>query len=456
MLPRKFRERALQSVHNFGHLGQCRTYSALRQRFFWYKMRQDSDRWVRTCDDCQKNKKPQHRGKAVLQSYVVGAPMERLACDICGPLPVTASGSQYILVVGDYFTKWIEAYPIENQEAITVAEVLVRQWISRFGVPKFLHSDQGTNFESAVFQGVCKLLGIEKTRTTPLHPASDGMIERFNQSLMSLLKALVAKDQRDWDLYVSLATMFYRCTVHKSTGETPNMMLFGRELVQPVDLFFHYLTEEESQNAPNFVINLQNRLSVLHEEARKSLLESSLVAKQYYDSRANHGRFTRGDLVLLYDPARKQGRSNKMRAVWHGPYSVIDKLSNVVYRIGRNANKRSWKVVHFDRLKRYHPREPVDNNWVNRLGNTTSSAVEVDPDAFSDLSSEDEVSQDPVPLVSPLPVIPVVPATPTVPAIPVPAVPVIPVTPTAISTPTQLPKRARRRPDRFKDYELDS
>ena len=96
--------------------------------------------------------------------------------DILGPLPLTTRGNRYVLVVTDYFTKWAESYAIPDQSATTVAEKLVSKFICRFGVPRQLHSDQGTNFESKVMAEVCKLLNIEKTRTTPLHPQSDGQV----------------------------------------------------------------------------------------------------------------------------------------------------------------------------------------------------------------------------------------------------------------------------------------
>ena len=98
---------------------------------------------------------------------MVGAPMERVALDVVGPLPVTDRGNKYILVVGDYLSKWTEAYPIPDQTATTVADKFVKEFVSRYGVPEVLHSDQGRNFESQVFQEMCRLLGIEKTRTTP-------------------------------------------------------------------------------------------------------------------------------------------------------------------------------------------------------------------------------------------------------------------------------------------------
>ncbi len=100
-----------------------------------------------------------------------------------GPLTLSDRGNRYVLVAMDYFSKWPEAYALPAQDAKSVAEVLVNQFVSRFGVPLELHSDQGTNFESATFKEMCRILGIKKTRTTPLHPQSDGMVERYNRTL---------------------------------------------------------------------------------------------------------------------------------------------------------------------------------------------------------------------------------------------------------------------------------
>ncbi|MBJ5570503.1 transposase family protein [Salmonella enterica subsp. enterica serovar Typhimurium] len=112
-----------------------------------------------------------------------------------GPLPRTEKGNRYVLVIMDYFTKWPEVYPMENQEATTIADILVGSVVVRHGVPRELHSDQGRNFESRVFQGMCKLLGIKKTRTTALHPQSDGMVERFKRTIQQHLPLFVSKRQ---------------------------------------------------------------------------------------------------------------------------------------------------------------------------------------------------------------------------------------------------------------------
>ena len=128
-----------------------------------------------------------------------GYPMERIATDILGSLPETDKKNRYILVISDYFTKWVEAFPIPDQRAETVAKCLVDEVISRFGVPGYIHSDQGRQFESELYQEVCFLLDIKKTRTTPYHPQSDGMVERFNKTLEALLRAFVNEEHSDWD-----------------------------------------------------------------------------------------------------------------------------------------------------------------------------------------------------------------------------------------------------------------
>ena len=131
---------------------------------------------------------------------------------------MTEDGNKYIMVVMDYFSIWPEAYAIRNQEATTVATTLIDNWISRFGVPVELHSDQGRNFESNLFQRVTEVLGIRKTRTTPLHPQSDGMVERFNRTMEEHLSKVVAEHQKDWDRHLPLFLLAYRSAVHDTTG----------------------------------------------------------------------------------------------------------------------------------------------------------------------------------------------------------------------------------------------
>jgi hypothetical protein len=173
-----------------------------------------------------------------MRQYNVGAPFERIAIDVAGPISQSDQGNRYLLIAMDYFTKWPEAYAIPNQEAATVAEALVTNFFCRFGVPRELHSDQGRNFESRLMQEVLQRLGVRKTRTTPLHPQSDGMVERYIKTVEEHLRKVVASHHRDWDARLPVFLLAYRASTHDTTRLTPANLVFGRELRLPGDLLF--------------------------------------------------------------------------------------------------------------------------------------------------------------------------------------------------------------------------
>ena len=131
---------------------------------------------------------------------------------------MTGRGNRYVLVVGDYFTKWMEAYPMAIMKAGAVAGILVHHFVSHFGVPDILHTDQGRNFESTLLKEVCKLLGIVKTRNTPYHPQSDGLVERFNRTLLNLLSLAASENEQEWDLHLPMVMPAYRTSVHMSSN----------------------------------------------------------------------------------------------------------------------------------------------------------------------------------------------------------------------------------------------
>ena len=198
-MPKLLRRVAFLQLHDTltsGHLGINKTIDRLRQTFYWSGLQEDAKRWCSACDMCASRQGSPRMPRAPLSKYTVGAPAERIAADIMGPLPTTESGHKYILLVVDYFTKWPEAFPLPNQEAATVAEVLVKEYVCRYGVPLSLHSDQGRNLESHLIQEKCSILGISKTRTTPLHPQSDGLVERMNCTLEPQLSLLLSRPEQ--------------------------------------------------------------------------------------------------------------------------------------------------------------------------------------------------------------------------------------------------------------------
>jgi len=147
-----------------------KTLDRIRKRFYWSTCKQDVEDWCKTCLVCVAKKGPSEKGRSELRIYNAGTPFEWLQMNILDPFPVSVSGNRYLLVISDCFTKWVEAFPIRNFRTKTIAEILVNQVISKFGVPLEVHTDQERNFDSRLFLELALLLRIKKIRTTPLHP----------------------------------------------------------------------------------------------------------------------------------------------------------------------------------------------------------------------------------------------------------------------------------------------
>ena len=277
-----------------------------------------------------------------------------------------------MLVLGDYFTKWMEAYSWRNVEAQTVAETFVHEFVSRFGVPQELHTDQGTQFQSRVMNKIFKILGIHKTRTTSFYPMSHGLVERFNRTLESMLSLYVKTNQRDWDKLVPLVTMAYRSTPQESTQVSPNMLIFGRKINLPVDLMVGYPNESETLSEHDYVSDLRECLEIAHDYACRHLQSSANRQKKYYDIKMSGEPYQTGDFVWLYTPIKQVGVSPKLQIFWDGTYLVLERLSDAVYRIHR-SEKSIPKVVHFDRIKKYvRPKVP---DWLGGKEQTQSNTL---------------------------------------------------------------------------------
>lgn len=323
VVPRSLRESVLKASHGTtgaGHFGVTKTLRRLRQSFYWGQARRDVEDFCRRCDLCTAHKGPLDQSHAQLQQLAVGAPMERVAVDVMGPFPRTERGNRYVLAAMDYFTKWPEAYAIPDQEAETVADVLVEGMFARFGAAEYIHSDQGRNFESRVFAAMCDRLGMTKTRTTPLHPQSDGLVERFNRTLAKQLAILTAEHQRDWDLHLPLVLLAYRSAVQESTSCSPALLMLGRELRTPAEMVFGRPPDTPAvPPGPEYSRRLQDWMETAHAFARDQLQKAGMRQKRNYDVKARGKDFKSGDLVWVYSPKRKRGRCRKLDCHWVGP-----------------------------------------------------------------------------------------------------------------------------------------
>ena len=169
VIPYSLQEEVLTHCHDMklgGHLGRDNTLTKVKQSCFWYNKKLDCDLHVKTCAVCNKNKKGVRHHHASLGECHAGAPLDQVHIDILGPITTSESGNHYVLMLIDQFTKWLECYPLPKHNAENVASKVVKGFISRFGCPLEIHSDQGSEFDSTLFKSVCNLLEITKTCTT--------------------------------------------------------------------------------------------------------------------------------------------------------------------------------------------------------------------------------------------------------------------------------------------------
>ena len=218
VVPDSLKEEVMYGVHEGiggGHLGVEKSVAKLKERFYWPGHYNDIKSWCANCGNCIAWKTtPPHR-RAPLQPVRVGYPMEMVAVDILGPFPKNENGNCYILVAEDYFTKWLEAWAIPNQEAKTIAQKLLEEMFLRFSLPNRLHSDQGRQFEGKLIGELCRLLQVEKTRTTPYHPQGDGLVERANRTILNML-ATVVKNHKDWESHLRATCMAYNTSIQST------------------------------------------------------------------------------------------------------------------------------------------------------------------------------------------------------------------------------------------------
>ena len=363
VVPMPRRQEVIQFHHGShlgGHFDSAKTTMRLKQLFFWPRLRESVQDFCRACDQCVA-RKTTRKPRAPLKRYLVGMPHERVSLDLMGPLNESERGNRFVVVISDHFTKWTESLALPDITAETVARAFVEEWVCRYGPPRFIHSDQGRQFEAELFQEMCRLLGLTKTRTSALHPEGNGQVERFNRTLGAMMSIYVDNHPRDWDDHLPFIMAAYRATQHSSTKLSPNMMLFGRENALPLHVVLGDPNRNDDIPGPeDYVQMLRQRLILAHEVAREHLEKSAATQKHHYDHRAKQVQYRVGDAVWLYNPQRKKGISPKLTAPWVKGFVIITKLDDVTYRVKAGPQNKPL-VVHANRLMPY--RGPDRPNW---------------------------------------------------------------------------------------------
>ena len=275
-------------------------------------------------------------------------------------------------MVSDYFTKWVECYALPDQRAETTADVLVTQFFCQFGISHILHSDQGANFESRLFQEMCRLLEIRKTRTTPYHARSDGLVERFNGTIQQMLKSFVDDRRSDWDDHLPYLCMAYRSTEHSSTGFSPNKLMLGREVSLPVDPMYGKPPGSGSHQCyTEYVQWFSDVTEECYAAAREHLGRAAVQQKPYFDIVVLPRQYSVDQLVWYFYPPKQQ----KLGSGWVGPFRVTEKCSEVLYHI-RNVRTGYTRGVLVDKLRPFHGDPGVCEGFRDGVADSIAGSVD--------------------------------------------------------------------------------
>lgn len=359
ILPQSLRDTVLNMGHSVpwaGHLGQQKTLKRIGQRFHWPGFYQKVIDYCKSCPECQLTSQASRGTKAPLVSLpIVDVPFTRIAMDIVGPLEKSRGGHRYILVICDYATRYPEAFPLRNTKARQIANCLI-QLFSRVGVAKEILTDQGSNFTSRFLRQVYSLLGIKGIRTTPYHPQTDGMVERFNQTLKAMLRKFVNDTGSDWDQWLPYLLFAYREVPQASTGYSPFELLFGRPVRGPLDVL-REAWEGTQQNQPvnivSYVLRMRDKLDQLTTLAHDNMAKAQAQQKSWYDRSARSRSFEPGQKVMLLLPSAE----SSLLAKWQGPFEVLRKMGPVTYQISMPGRRKPQQVFHINLLKLWVPRE---------------------------------------------------------------------------------------------------
>ena len=362
VVPLKFRNQVLKLAHESilgGHLGNKKTCEKILMHFFWPGMHADVVRYCRSCEQCQRTAPKGKVTKVPLGSTpLIDEPFRRVAMDIIGPIvPATSRGNRFILTVVDYATRYPEAVALRRIDTQTVAEALVDIY-SRVGIPREVLTDRGSQFTSDLMREVSRLLSIRQMTTTPYHPACNGLVERFNGTLKSMLRKMCEEQPKDWDRYINPLLFAYREAVQESTGFSPFELLFGRVVRGPLgilrELWTGDVVEPDTKTTYQYVLDLKDRLEATCQVVQENLSKSAEKYRRQYNRKAKDRRFNVGDEVLLLLPTD----TNKLLMHWQGPFEVVGKVGHLDYRINMNGKV---KTFHANLLKKFFRRDDTDD-----------------------------------------------------------------------------------------------
>ena len=341
----------IMKVHNatVGHRGVRLTEALLREGGEeWPSMREDIDAFIKACPTCQKVRLGQGSMAAALSTTEARQPFEVAAIDTMGPLPMDGYGNQYLIAIIDCFTRFVELRATRGVTAMDAAGALLDVF-GRYGVPRMVRSDQGTQFTSRVVDNMLALMGSARQFTIPHRPEANGIVERVNQEIGRHLRAIVFDHRvsETWSASLPLVQRIINATPHSATGVPPARLLYG----DAVTLDRGVITPFQEAHGPIVVEDYIIKLTA----AQQAIIQASqdhqdlVVEERLKKTPENPTEFEVGDYVLVSYPERPP---TKLAPRWRGPLIIVDS-QGTTYKC-QDLSTKKLQDFHITRLKKYN------------------------------------------------------------------------------------------------------
>jgi transposase InsO family protein len=366
VIRRCVREDEMQDIFRAFHDGPCgghfadkrTTYKILQSGYYWPTIFKDAKKYVASCDDCQRMGKPTTVDEMPLQAQVVIEPFEKWALDFVGPINPMSHRKKYILVCTDYVTKWVEAKALYSANEQSVVDFLFEEIFTRFGVPREIVTDQGTQFTSNLVKALTEQYKIKHRKSSPYHPQANGQVESTNKVIEAILTKTIQLHHKDWADRLPEALWAYRTAWRNTTGHTPYELVYGKQVLLPIE--FQVKTFRTAMQLGMDLNEAKKQrllqLNELDEIRQDALQRTTLIQEQrtkWHDKYIKKKSFQPGDWALLYD-SRFKNFKGKLSTRWMGPYEVDTVYENGAVRIKTIDENQTSLVVNGHRLKVYH------------------------------------------------------------------------------------------------------
>ena len=354
VVPDKFKAHILTVCHA-PHFGVQKTYETVSENYFWINLYADVKNFVKSCPDCLEQKGFRQTQAPLMRQHIAQKPIDAISIDIVGPLKISNKGNRYILTIVCQFSRFLQLYPLRDMTAESVSEKLLI-FMSNFGIPGSILTDQGACFESKLFQELARGLQINKIRSSPYRPETNGINERSHFMLKNTLSCL-GKNTSDWDTQLPFYQLAYNNSVHSATKHKPSYLLFGQNITMP-----HQIIENSSviefATVDSFVSNKLDKLKKAFINVRSNLEKAAEKQEKYRNKHAILKDIKVGDDVYLFTPKIDPKLGKAFTRKYTGPFQVVKKLSPVNFKIlDINNAKRKPMLVHMDRIFKFTKRK---------------------------------------------------------------------------------------------------